>query len=661
MNISRSHQNRASFYSSLRNAYRHSFSKMVPSIYSYLHSGEIMNSIFRWSIIAVVLSVITGCSAFHLYDKENDDLARAAKTSFLDANLPDLAKQEYTLNQQTLEQQLDVVRRHAVAQRDAILAEVLDRQEDVACKAPASGSSDCGEKETKGAVTWGFLNKKISNRLEKLGLSPNNNGDAVIAAMRDMERLDELVSKYQVLTKVTQDQTANGPLANTQKQLAKNREELQKELDKLDRSGLFPLLLKDVADLKNGRQVIKSKVSDQQQQYEAAKASYEKAILSGQIESGTKELIEILERAELALETFKDWTFSTLETKAEKEKIFKAALLSLKERADSSAGAANKNTGKQLWELADKLRTGTDDTDKAILSSLQDTVKQKYKAASDKGNPVAFAWIVRNYVVSALEATDSRNLKHLNNKVLADLSLESHLSSLRTQMEAVNKMIGAFINNKGVVPETVDHDTDTAVRVALSIRSIANHYQSTKTFPSASGLLLESERLRIEYESAKQKIERADAHISLMSAKLEAMMGEIESLGNAKLLFAQALNIINIKTDEEFPYKAHYTSLIEDYTAGDQDLKLLIAKTLYYYGSSWSLGRVPEEEIDYRIIALAHNSALDSSVVALQQWNNLILVPLSSLAAYHASGLTVDQIARFLQAAGLGAIAGGQY
>lgn len=236
-----------------------------------------------------------------------------------------------------------------------------------------------------------------------------------------------------------------------------------------------------------------------------------------------------------------------------------------------------------------------------------------------------------------------------------DLAAEIDLPKIRTQMEAVNQLVSVYVENNGTAPNILDPSTNTAVRVAKTLRSIADHYATTKSFPHASGLLLEAERLRIEYEMAKQRVARGETHIELLAAKLKSMMQEIRYLSMAQNILMAAAN----KLDPNHDWGRHYTSLVEDYLAGDGNLKLGIAKALYFYACSWTLGRVAEEEADYRVIALNHESALDSAVAALQQWNNLILVPLTGIAAFHGSGVTTDDIAKFFQAAGVGAIAGG--
>ncbi len=70
------------------------------------------------------------------------------------------------------------------------------------------------------------------------------------------------------------------------------------------------------------------------------------------------------------------------------------------------------------------------------------------------------------------------------------------------------------------------------------------------------------------------------------------------------------------------------------------------------YANSWSIGRLSQEEIDYKILGLRHIAVLDNSENALAQWENLISIPVSQLVALHGSGITPDEIARFISALG---------
>jgi hypothetical protein len=82
-----------------------------------------------------------------------------------------------------------------------------------------------------------------------------------------------------------------------------------------------------------------------------------------------------------------------------------------------------------------------------------------------------------------------------------------------------------------------------------------------------------------------------------------------------------------------------------------------VVSALLLYADSWTLGRLPEQEIRYLLISLDHGAAIDSSEVALLQWQNLVAVPLGELVSFHRSGITSDEIGKLLEVLGLAAIA----
>jgi hypothetical protein len=94
---------------------------------------------------------------------------------------------------------------------------------------------------------------------------------------------------------------------------------------------------------------------------------------------------------------------------------------------------------------------------------------------------------------------------------------------------------------------------------------------------------------------------------------------------------------------------------MDDYRQGDARCRELIVNALLQYANAWTLGRVAEEDLDYRLIAARHAAVLDASENALSQWQALITVPLDQLEAFYARGTKPEDVAALLSALGLGA------
>jgi hypothetical protein len=70
--------------------------------------------------------------------------------------------------------------------------------------------------------------------------------------------------------------------------------------------------------------------------------------------------------------------------------------------------------------------------------------------------------------------------------------------------------------------------------------------------------------------------------------------------------------------------------------------------------------RAREEALDYMLIALDHDEAVDNSEMAVGLWNSLIATPVNQIAAYHGSGVRAEDVAALvIQALSLGGIAVG--
>lgn len=85
----------------------------------------------------------------------------------------------------------------------------------------------------------------------------------------------------------------------------------------------------------------------------------------------------------------------------------------------------------------------------------------------------------------------------------------------------------------------------------------------------------------------------------------------------------------------------------------DTDVKRSLYRALALYANSIAVARTAQEEADYRLIALDHDQAVDSSEAAIHMWNALIATPVNQLAAYHASGIKPEQLAQLLALLGI--------
>ena len=209
--------------------------------------------------------------------------------------------------------------------------------------------------------------------------------------------------------------------------------------------------------------------------------------------------------------------------------------------------------------------------------------------------------------------------------------------------------------------------------------------------PRTSALLLESEQLRIQLEDARRRLANAKARQTLVldqlklatrqlallvralkaaetaetaakdadksaaeaAAKAAEIAAEIAVADPNDKAAADAAKVAAEAADKAAVGTHSVRAVLVNETSVDaQD----VTRSLLLLSESWVAGEIPRAEARWRDIALRHDGALDASETALAAWNNLIGVPLEQLVAVHSAGITSEQIAALINAAGFTAV-----
>jgi hypothetical protein len=229
----------------------------------------------------------------------------------------------------------------------------------------------------------------------------------------------------------------------------------------------------------------------------------------------------------------------------------------------------------------------------------------------------------------------------------------SSLKAHEEKIAAIDEVLQSVTDGKSAAKAADSPDQRSALSVVASIPSLGEQIGSSFNRPSVGSLILESERLRLEAEALRRDLSRRETHLTLLREKRNATVNEVNLLLRTRKY---------LSLDDPFAKNCHEDDkgLLADYRAfPTQYCREVVAAGLVAYAQSWNAGRKQEEEEDYRLIALSYTESLDKTELALMQWQNLIQVPLSQTATYYASGIKPDDIAKFLQAAGIAATAAG--
>ena len=306
--------------------------------------------------------------------------------------------------------------------------------------------------------------------------------------------------------------------------------------------------------------------------------------------------------------------------------------------------------GGQMKALSDELKQIGGDQ-KKIEDNLQQA-KQRYDAALKtlKDKPAGDASATAG-VKKALEdleklPSDASLEKISANPVLKHLVDEGKIAQLEKKRELVRGLLTAL--DTGKPPESASDDQKNAAAIGALWHAIGDQPP-----PPMTGLLMESEFLRQESNGLQMQVNRAKQQIQLKQAKLASMRDEVSFLVNAEKAKRAYADM-----GSQCPF-AKGQSMYEAWGKASMSCRHLIAQRLISVLNAMTFGEAQQEQLDYQLIALGHDAALDSSEVAINQVDTLIRLPMTQLSKAYGSGITPQQLGNLINALGLGAIAVG--
>ena len=161
-------------------------------------------------------------------------------------------------------------------------------------------------------------------------------------------------------------------------------------------------------------------------------------------------------------------------------------------------------------------------------------------------------------------------------------------------------------------------------------------------------LLLEAERLRGELASAKARLAHAQYQRELLQERIGALREELKALINARKAAVKAR-----------PCAVGKSSIYAALQDGQPLCKQALAETLLLYANSWSVGERRARAALVLLNGDLHGQAIDLSEAAVQQWDNMLAVPIDTILKRHASGVKPEELARLLvEIAGFAAVVG---
>jgi len=278
----------------------------------------------------------------------------------------------------------------------------------------------------------------------------------------------------------------------------------------------------------------------------------------------------------------------------------------------------------------------------------EDVVRAEERSAQAIRDRAGQLRIELEEIASAFPSTDAAT-DALEENGLGDLTLVGLLRSIELKRAAIDSLLGASLDALADLDELLPEDARIEYELVSFLAGVEGELAELRP-PRLGLLLLESERLALQEEDVRRRIDAASRRRALLEEKRVALIDEARWLARTRVALDGALSSDACPDD---------MAMGPAFREAGPDCARLVVEALVRYSNSWNMGRLQQEEVDYRLIALGHERVLDTSEIALAHWQNLVGIPLDRLVAWHESGIRPELIAQVVQAIGLAAIAVG--
>lgn len=170
---------------------------------------------------------------------------------------------------------------------------------------------------------------------------------------------------------------------------------------------------------------------------------------------------------------------------------------------------------------------------------------------------------------------------------------------------------------------------------------------TSDSYVQLSAFVLQAEFLRLKASAIDGQIVRAKERVDLFKKQRSAIVDEI-------LFLVDARKKLRSYERAGCPRSG---ALYDDYRKGPQTCKADLAGALASVSTAWTLGRLENERLEYKVIGQAYEAALDDSEIAIMQADALLRIPIEQVAKAYASGIRPEDLGNLIHALGFSAIA----
>lgn len=531
---------------------------------------------------------LTGCGTLRIHRPADLAQAQQAQTQFQAADLAQAVAAERDRLEQVLAEELELVRQHTLARRDARLLYVI------------------GEGDTSEA--WEFLEADLRKRLAEFGIE----------------------STAQLEDRLKRDARAKAQKENLETRASQY--EAQRESDPSLPAASCP----PVPDVE---------------------PPAENTIARLQWDSYTKQC-----------EIYLDILLGRAEGNGlplDKPLVNGDAIAAMKAAKDAAEQATQ--------DAEDELEKAREEYARALARSAPQADRTAVRVAAQ--NLIRRAETVKSALESFLNGDDQTALEDLG---LTDVA--TRLQEARTRLSALGLDLSQVVDDLGALPAVAKLEASrgeivaglsgilqgqTAKNVFASLEAIGVALEGPAETP-LTAMVLKEKQLDLDIAAARDREAFYDKTLALLEQQEAAYRDELAYLGQAELRRQELVKkgcLSTAKSEDPDDPEAPPEYLKIWFTEEDPavvECKELVFRLLVQYSAAWTFGRVASEQVDYRLIALHHESALDTSDIAFQKWASLLGPPIDQLVAFSKTGIRPEDIVTpIVNAFGLGAIAAG--
>lgn len=570
-----------------------------------------MRSLIRLSFI-VACAGVAGCNSLHIYKKEADTAATAAKADYEAAKIGDRIKAQRAILATLEDREVAAARKMTLAQRNQTLLAFASNSE----LSPVAATMAPKDKPQAPTTLNGFAATflaEVDKRLELLDGEPEKRaGDQLLE-----------VTWRKELSRAQQSQAA-----------ARNQVAfVHADFNSLPACDAKLAALDGASDERPLVALVKPDLAAKAKLFWPAMALY-----ANKLGEGCASQLKAEEQLS--------------KLKAEPNHMLSNALIEQKRHIDASKATAEaaKQAKIDLTFAADELAR----TSKALKAN--NTMESFTCPEVDKSKPVPEPKPgdpAENRLCNALAKLDS--LGSVGDKIVS----EEKIARIGRVLQALS----------GVTPAAEDGSVDSALALIAAttrLQHALNQYHGAGKWPALEPLIIEKQLAEAQLASANARVVLDNARLGYHADLVAALRLEIDLLGQARSTLFGGFGTADIIRRKETCGKdngkrcASYEALLRS-TAFENGVpaERQAYRAMALLSESYSTARDRQTTAQIRLALSGYKQALIRSEEGLASWKAVLDTPIDMLRQYHGGGLTPEFITQALQTVGIFGIARG--